>query len=341
MRQPTEKQLATLAKLGYAGPSPVTLREASLLIGAKKNGASDEVAVRLLEKSRDDAEQRARIERKQQIAHVKAEIQEMIRSNFDDRRDGFEGMYAGFRFVEFEETVSSEERPYRGAFLPLRVAEQYPQLLLVETLDYEEVLTDDVIRKGTPVVVAPGKFKPYTGKRSSKQRSPLSLGLVGVILIAAAAAAWYVAGPFDAGLLNQLTNAPPAIPAAEPPAEEPVDTEPAALAPTEVAPETAPEAPEPEPMSAEPEPAAALPGESSIPVEPATPEELSAEKIEAAKWRTWTAGAFQARLKFVTLIGDTVRLQREDGSTLEVPLERLAAEDVDWIRKRRWLEPQP
>jgi len=340
MRQPTEKQLATLARLGYAGPSPVTLREASLLIGAKKNGAPDEVAVRLLEKVRDDAEQRAKTQRKQQLAHVKTEIEEMIRSNFEDRRDGFEGMYAGFRFVEFEETVSPEERPYRGAFLPLRVAEQYPHLLLVETLDYEEVLTEDVIRKGTPVVVAPGQFKPYTGKRSTNKRSPLTLGLIVMILIAGAASAWYVAGPIDLGLLNQWIDPPPAAPAPQSSTHiaAPSDAQPADVAPAPVETPAEPDSTPVDPEAAET--TSTEPAETSTPVEPESPEEMAAERIEAAKWRTWTAGDYQARLKFVTLIGNTVRLQREDGSTLEVPLERLSAEDVDWIRNRRWLEPQ-
>ena len=45
--------------------------------------------------------------------------------------------------------------------------------------------------------------------------------------------------------------------------------------------------------------------------------------------RTWTdsTGKFKVKATLVDLLDDKVQLQREDGKTVEVPLERLSAED--------------
>lgn len=53
--------------------------------------------------------------------------------------------------------------------------------------------------------------------------------------------------------------------------------------------------------------------------------------------RTWTdaSGAFAIEATFRGIIGGTVRLEREDGKMIEVPLERLSNDDQEWIKSRR------
>jgi hypothetical protein len=64
------------------------------------------------------------------------------------------------------------------------VAEKYPKLLVRETIEFEEVLSDEAIRYGTRVVTAPGKFE--TKKRTSGCRAIVSkvvfYALVAVLL---------------------------------------------------------------------------------------------------------------------------------------------------------------
>jgi hypothetical protein len=85
--------------------------------------------------------------------------------------------YAGFMIVGMEdERPSQEDEPYVGAFVPLEVAQQYPDLLVRETLDHEEILSEEKLPRGTRMVVAPGRFKQI-------RTSP---GCFGVVLMFAA-----------------------------------------------------------------------------------------------------------------------------------------------------------
>jgi hypothetical protein len=58
---------------------------------------------------------------------------------------------------------------------------------------------------------------------------------------------------------------------------------------------------------------------------------------EAAKWRTWTdaSGEHKIEAKFGGVIAGKVKLIKRDGSTLQIPLEKLSDEDQDWINNRR------
>jgi hypothetical protein len=59
---------------------------------------------------------------------------------------------------------------------------------------------------------------------------------------------------------------------------------------------------------------------------------------ESAKWRTWTSadGKYNLHAKFVKSAMGTLTLEKEDGSTVEVKLDRLRAEDQEFVRKRKW-----
>lgn len=48
--------------------------------------------------------------------------------------------------------------------------------------------------------------------------------------------------------------------------------------------------------------------------------------------RTWTSGQFTIEAKFLSVTAGQVKLEKADGSTIDVPLERLSDADREWIR---------
>jgi len=48
--------------------------------------------------------------------------------------------------------------------------------------------------------------------------------------------------------------------------------------------------------------------------------------------RTWTSGPYHAEAEFVALEGNMVRLQRTTGVRTSIPIEKLSADDQEWIR---------
>jgi hypothetical protein len=58
---------------------------------------------------------------------------------------------------------------------------------------------------------------------------------------------------------------------------------------------------------------------------------------EAAKWRTWTdsTGTHKTEAKFGGMAFGKVKLIKRDGSTVQVPIEKLSDEDQQWIEKRK------
>lgn len=48
--------------------------------------------------------------------------------------------------------------------------------------------------------------------------------------------------------------------------------------------------------------------------------------------RTWTSGKFTANAKFISLDGETVKLQRDTGVNTQIALEKLSPTDQRWIR---------
>jgi len=65
-------------------------------------------------------------------------------------------------------------------------------------------------------------------------------------------------------------------------------------------------------------------------------EQAKREAEEKAKWRTWTSGKHTVYAKFAGQIGDTVKLEKEDGTVIDVPAERLSSADKLWIAERGW-----
>ena len=59
--------------------------------------------------------------------------------------------------------------------------------------------------------------------------------------------------------------------------------------------------------------------------------------IEAKKWRTWTTadGKYTVEAKFIKYAVGTLTLERKDGTTVDVELDRLCQEDQDFIRQRK------
>ncbi len=63
----------------------------------------------------------------------------------------------------------------------------------------------------------------------------------------------------------------------------------------------------------------------------------AADMRDLRKWRTWTTadGRFRVHAKFVRSSSDTVTLEKQDGTTVDVRLEILCAEDRDFVGKHR------
>ncbi len=61
------------------------------------------------------------------------------------------------------------------------------------------------------------------------------------------------------------------------------------------------------------------------------------EEVEAVKWRTWTdsSGEHTIEAKFAGMTAGKVKLVKRDGSTTQLPLEKLSADDQEWINKRK------
>ena len=74
----------------------------------------------------------------------------------------------------------------------------------------------------------------------------------------------------------------------------------------------------------------------------AAEESAKAEKdrkavAEAAKWRTWTdsTGSHRIDAKFSGIIAGKVKLIKRDGTTFQVPVEKLSDADQEWINNRK------
>jgi hypothetical protein len=119
------------------------------------------------------------------MSEIRADLRFMLDAN---HQAGGQGVYSGFRLVRTRAVPSPGEEPYVGAFLPLDVAQIFPELLAFEGLNYEDVYCNEVLSAETRVVVGPGRFK-ILGESWVTQlsRSPRTLW-IGALLLAAAAA---------------------------------------------------------------------------------------------------------------------------------------------------------
>ena len=85
-----------------------------------------------------------------------------------------------------------------------------------------------------------------------------------------------------------------------------------------------------------PVPAAGIAQVAPVPVPtpvPVTSKPTVAHQTPSTEARTWTSGTYTADARFVSLEGDTVRLQRTNGVNTRVRFDRLSAGDQTWIRQ--------
>jgi hypothetical protein len=119
------------------------------------------------------------------MREVRADLRFMLDAN---HQAGGQGVYSGFRLVRTRAEPSSDEKPYVDAFLPLDVAQDYPELLAFEGLNYDDVYCNENLPAETRVVVGPGQFKILgEGWVTQLFRSPRTLWIVALLLAGAAA----------------------------------------------------------------------------------------------------------------------------------------------------------
>lgn len=178
-KAPSPKQTAYLKRLGYRGEPPNTSQEASAAIEEMLDSDNWRKAETAILRERDERKRREKQRRRDDLAAAKSQIRFMLREN---KSYGGEGLYAGFLFVEVEdEEPSQHDALYVGAFLPLNVAADYPELLTLETVEAEELMVDDKIPAGARTVTEPGRFDK--GPRRRRQRAahlPLWISLVAI-----------------------------------------------------------------------------------------------------------------------------------------------------------------
>ena len=86
-------------------------------------------------------------------------------------------------------------------------------------------------------------------------------------------------------------------------------------------------------------PASTISAIEAIEKEKSQREKAEADKkaaAEKAKWHAWTdsTGQYKTEAMFGGMAGGTVKLIKKDGSTVELPLEKLSAEDQQWIKNK-------
>lgn len=178
-RPPSKKQLAFLRKLGYDGPDPATMDEASWLIDARKSG-----------KKADGLAAAVRRNRRQEAA-------DWISDRLSDKKDSlglaldeFSNM-AGFKLDS--NITCTRMAKYAGAFLPVKVVKKWPDLLPPSrscraddcncSCSYDDVDSDDRLRLDMPMVVAPGKVTTIRKHRRAAGRGRTVLLLILIVLI--------------------------------------------------------------------------------------------------------------------------------------------------------------
>jgi len=65
-------------------------------------------------------------------------------------------------------------------------------------------------------------------------------------------------------------------------------------------------------------------------------QEKAKKELEAAKWRTWTdsTGKYTTYAKYSGIAFDKVTLIKQDGSKVQLPLDKLSDEDREWVANR-------
>lgn len=155
MAAPTQKQLAFLKTLKYAGVRPDTVGEASDLIDALKHGVTSA-----------DAEKQMLFERASPI-----EKAQLYLADAEERKREWNEL-AGWRLKVKSGAETSKNSIYNGAFLPFEVGRQHPELLAISGLDFSELQRTPA--KG-PFIVAPNQLSEVSvGKRAPRTASAVA-----------------------------------------------------------------------------------------------------------------------------------------------------------------------
>jgi len=149
----SESQKKLASKLGITFAETISKGELSDLISDAKGESRFEGGSVTVGQRRKQDKKHA----KERLLMAKEQLKFMNQANCDY---GDDGLYAGFTFLRIpDEMPSPEEEPYVGTFLPIQIATKYPELLAVQTIDCDDVMSDQRLRRGTRMVVKPGKFK--------------------------------------------------------------------------------------------------------------------------------------------------------------------------------------
>jgi len=173
--EPTEKQLAFLKRLKYEGPAPLTKKEASWLIDARKSGRKGSALAADVTKARQQGTKK-----------WLADQRRYKRNEISQARDSY-GAIAGFRLCDSIQCPIMSD--CAGAFVPIQVATKHPDALppgkqcTAEicdcSCDFEVVMEDDVLSRKAKMVVKPGRITTV-GKRQKPRR--LSRLLIAIII---------------------------------------------------------------------------------------------------------------------------------------------------------------
>lgn len=165
---PSKRTLKLLSDLGYAGQAPTSSKQAFAAIEALQAGggfqtAEDALTAQRLAEERDDPRSP-----QNRLKWINDRIAHLIEVNRDF---GGEGLYWGFLLNVFDDEPTEGDAPYVGAYVSLAVAQQFPEVLIRDVLDCEEVTMDDPLPAGGKVVIAPGQFGtlPVAAKRKGRR----------------------------------------------------------------------------------------------------------------------------------------------------------------------------
>jgi len=124
-------------------------------------------------------------ERLARIRDNQADVNIMIAKNKEELRSTGNVFYAGFRLVRTAIKPTREEEPYVGAFLPLDVAKEHPQLLGLPTLHYQTVYHNEKRKRATRIISAPGMFTKSIDRKKIWLLGTVVCAVVGALIYAA------------------------------------------------------------------------------------------------------------------------------------------------------------
>ncbi len=106
---------------------------------------------------------------------------------------------------------------------------------------------------------------------------------------------------------------------------------------------TAPSESDSSPSLSRPESRPALDSLKTDEPDMAAEETQEADRIEAAKWRTWATadGKYKVEAKFVTFVAGSLTLEKRDGTTVDAKLDILCPEDRNFVTQRKWRNAEP